>query len=224
MYEDIKLQLKESLPSVTLIIGARQSGKTHLLNEILDHWLEKGTDVLKIGPGFPLEFAKKWLWTAPLEDKKILVADGTLTEELRETLLLWSDDPPPDAHVIITDTVYPLDTLTSRSTIYLLKPDEAYAPPVYTEVKGVVLALLRAFESRDTEALDEVATRWTDNHTELLLTWCQEMMSGQFQSFTGEEVEVPAGLPLNLLKSMVMNVRPRFLIRGPVAELLWSMK
>lgn len=225
MYDDIKERLiRRGFPPVTYILGARQAGKTTLIQQVIDALDYYVDDITWWTPGIPDASVDDWFTSAPYGKRKVMVFDDNLTPHVREKLLLRVEDLPETHSVVIIGSVVELDTLFSRAETYKLAFDDTYAPPVYTEVKGVVLALLRAFQDRDMEALNEVATRWSDNHTALLLTWCEEKLTKQFNVFTGEEVDVPDRLPMLLLKSMVSDVRPRFLIRGPIAELLWSLK
>jgi len=225
MYDDIKERLtRRGLPPVTYIVGARQSGKTTLIQKVIESLSYNAEDISWWTPGIPDKSVDDWFMSAPYSYKKVLIFDDNLTPHMREKLLLRIENLPETHSVIITGSVVELDTLFSRAETYRLAFDDTYAPPVYTEVKGVVLALLRAFQDRDMDALNEVATRWSDNHTDLLLTWCEEKLTKKFETFTGEEVDVPEQLPMLLLKSMVSDVRPRFLVRGPIAELLWSLK
>jgi len=224
MYETIKHRLTLRLPPLTYIVGGRQTGKTTLAAELAEIHGFEVSDMFWLTPSVSIARLDIWLNNQPYGAKKILIIDDTLTKLVQEKLLLWTEDQPPNFHIIILATELPEDTLLSRSEVFRLRPNIEHNPPVKAEIKGVVLALLRAFESGDEAALDELATRWTDSHTDLLITWCRENITKDFSTFTGEEVSLPATLPLRLLKSMVSDVRPRFLIRGPVAELLWSMK
>lgn len=225
MYDSIKEQLtRRGLPPVAIILGARQSGKTTLIQDVIAALSYNVQDVTWWTPLMPDEIVNSWFNSAPYSYKKVLVFDDNLTPHMREKLLSRIEDLPETHSIVIATHTVVIDTLFSRADTYKLSYDDSHAPPVYTEVKGVVLALLRAFQDRDMEALNEVATRWSDNHTALLLTWCEEKLTKQFEHFTGEEVDVPDQLPMLLLKSMVSDVRPRFLIRGPIAELLWSLK
>lgn len=224
MYDAVKQKLELRLPPFTLIVGGRQTGKTTLAKELVEHHGFKDDDTLWVEPGADVSFIDWWLNNHPISMKKVLVIDDALNTGIRERLLAWTEDQPKNFHIIILARLVPADTIMSRAEVFMLNMNLQPSNVPFAETRGGVLALLRAFEGLDTASLDEVAKKWTDAHTQLLVTWCQEKLTKSFKTFSGEEVSVPDTLPMMILRSLVSDVRPRFLIRGPLAELMESMK
>ncbi len=88
------------------------------------------------------------------------------------------------------------------------------------EVHKTVVAAISAMVSRDAEALDELATRWTDEATDLLTTWCSESITGRWRLFKAEEGVTGKGLPLRILLSIEPDVRPRLVVRSQLMSIL----
>lgn len=223
--QEIQEILEYRLPPFTYIVGPRQSGKTTLAKNLLRYHGFDKEDVLWItDSSTPRAWVDTWLNNMPVGKKKIMVIDVDMPDGLRERLLAWVEDQPEDFYILALGTSAHMDVIVSRAEVFSLPPGPVAGAEASPEVKGVVLALLRAFESRDGRALDEVGARWQYEHSQLLLLWCQEKITKKFSIFTGREVSVPEDLPINLLKSMVSGARPRFLVRGPFRELLRSME
>lgn len=91
------------------------------------------------------------------------------------------------------------------------------------EARTPVSAVLRAFREKDPLALDTVAGDWTEVHTDLLVTWCNEAVTKRWQVFTEEDAEgLSPGLPMKILVALHTDVRPKFVIRSTLYDLLRS--
>lgn len=90
-----------------------------------------------------------------------------------------------------------------------------------SEVKTLVLQAMRAIMERDEDALDSVAARWKDEHTNVLGTLCREAISGRWGMFSEAEVEgIGKKLPLRILIAMLPNIRPRLVVRSSLMSVL----
>ena len=84
-----------------------------------------------------------------------------------------------------------------------------------------VLAAVRTIVERDAEALDNLATRWTDSHSKALCTLCTEVISGRPRFFQKAEVEgMTPTTALRILKAARVEVRPRLFVRSHLASVL----
>lgn len=86
-----------------------------------------------------------------------------------------------------------------------------------------VLAALRAVLERDTEALDTLAAKWTDEHTLMMESLCTEVVTERWALFDPGEVE-GAGKPtaLAILSALKPNIRPRLAVRSGLMAVLRS--
>lgn len=87
--------------------------------------------------------------------------------------------------------------------------------------KVTVLAAVRALRERDADALDNLAGKWTDTHTELLADLCRESITYRWRIFSDAEVEgMGRKLPLKILTVLRPNIRPRLVIRASLMSIL----
>lgn len=90
-----------------------------------------------------------------------------------------------------------------------------------SEVKVLVLQAMKAILERDTDALDGVAARWTDEHTKVMGTLCREAISGRWGMFSAGEAEgVGKKLPLRILIALRPSIRPRLVVRSSLMSVL----
>lgn len=89
------------------------------------------------------------------------------------------------------------------------------------ESKVTVLAAVRAIRERDARALDNLAGKWTDLHTELLATLCRETITYKWRIFSDAEVEgLGRKLPMAILRALRPNIRPRLVVRSSLMNVL----
>lgn len=90
-------------------------------------------------------------------------------------------------------------------------------------VRIAVLAAVLAIQTRDEDALEILAQRWTDAHTSQLSVLCTEFISKRFRTFRPDEVEVTGNqLFLRILRALNYDVRPRFVVRSSLMAVLRS--
>ena len=90
-----------------------------------------------------------------------------------------------------------------------------------SEAKIGVLATVNALVSRDEDALSAQASRWTDEHTQVLTTLGYELITKQWRVFDPSEVEgVPSKLALNILEAIRPRVRGRLTVNASLMSLL----
>lgn len=89
------------------------------------------------------------------------------------------------------------------------------------DAKITVLASVRAIRERDSSALDNLAVKWTDEHTDLLATLCREVITGRWRIFMEAEVEgIGRKLPLKILTALRTDIRPRLVVRASLMSVL----
>lgn len=91
------------------------------------------------------------------------------------------------------------------------------------DLKIGVLAALRAILERDTEALDALAAKWTDEHTLLMQSMCTEIVTSRWAYFDPAEVEgTEKRTALAILTALYPNIRPRLAVRSGLMAVLRS--
>lgn len=89
------------------------------------------------------------------------------------------------------------------------------------DAKVTVLSAVRAIREKDADALDNLAGKWTDEHTELLSELCLEAITGRWRIFNEAEVEgMGRRLPLKILTALRNRIRPRLVVRASLMSVL----
>jgi len=89
--------------------------------------------------------------------------------------------------------------------------------------KQLVLTALRAIIERDSDTLDDLAAKWGDPHSALMVTLCTEAISGRYRIFNSEEIEgIGRKLPLRILIALGPGIRPRLVVRSSLMGVLRS--
>lgn len=89
------------------------------------------------------------------------------------------------------------------------------------DAKVTVLSALRAIRERDSKALDGLAIKWADPHTELLSQLCREALTRRWRVFQAAEVEGMSGkLAMSILIALRANVRPRLVVRSSLMSVM----
>jgi len=93
-----------------------------------------------------------------------------------------------------------------------------------SKLKTLVLVVARCFREHDTAALDALANRWTDEHTDLLVRLAHEATTKRWRIFNEEEIGViPGRVWLAILRALKPDVRPRLVIHAQLAGVLRSI-
>lgn len=97
----------------------------------------------------------------------------------------------------------------------------ALSHAVDQESKIVVLKALDAISRRDNTALEAVAARWQEEHTDLMIQWCYESLTTKWKLFDPEETNIRGTkVPLRILISLKEELRPRLVVRAGLASVL----
>lgn len=92
---------------------------------------------------------------------------------------------------------------------------------VKNESKMVVLKALDAVHRKDSATLESLATRWQEEHTELLIQWCYESLTKRWRVFIPDETNISGTkVPLRILISLERDLRPRLVVRAALASVL----
>lgn len=89
------------------------------------------------------------------------------------------------------------------------------------DAKVTVLSAVRSLRERDATSLDNLAVKWTDEHTMLLGSLCREAITGRWKIFDPAEVEgMGRKLPLSILFALRADIRPRLVVRSSLMSIL----
>lgn len=87
--------------------------------------------------------------------------------------------------------------------------------------KALVLRALEALASKDAKTLDSLAPKWLEEHTQLLVAWCYESITGRWKLFIEDETSIRgAAIPLKILVALREELRPRLVVRAALASVL----
>lgn len=93
-----------------------------------------------------------------------------------------------------------------------------------SDAKPLVAAVVKSFREKDPLLLDKSADGWTDAHTDLLVTWCNEAITRHWNVFSDEEAGVRGrAIPMKMLMALRTDVRPKLVVKSVLADLLRSM-
>ncbi len=88
--------------------------------------------------------------------------------------------------------------------------------------RAQVIEALQSFDGRDAALLEGAAREWSEDHTRLLETWCQEAITGRWRVF--EEDDAPFNdrkLAIRILIALRGGIRPRFVVRSRLMD-IWK--
>lgn len=88
------------------------------------------------------------------------------------------------------------------------------------EDKNLVLLAVRALREKDPELLDDLALRWTEDHTSTLIVWATEAVTQRWALFNAAETGEVGNLPLKVLAATARRVRPRLVVRSQLMDLV----
>jgi replication-associated recombination protein RarA len=89
------------------------------------------------------------------------------------------------------------------------------------ESKVVVMKALDAVQRRDSAALEALAPKWSQEHTDLLIQWCYEALTNKWKLFIPEETNITGTkVPLRILIAVREDLRPRLIVRAALASVL----
>lgn len=92
---------------------------------------------------------------------------------------------------------------------------------VIQDDRAFALSAVRAIQAGDAEALEGMADRWREPHTDLLVSWCHEIVSQRWRIFSEADVEgMGRSVPLRLLMALRRDVRPRLVVRSILLDVL----
>lgn len=86
-----------------------------------------------------------------------------------------------------------------------------------------LMTVVRALREHDHELAESMANEWTDETTELLAEWCMEALSGRYRYFNAEQASltnIGKAIPLEILRALASDPRPRWVVRAVVLPLL----
>lgn len=171
----------------------------------------------------------KTLEEAPASTRFFLIGHG---EPIPTTILSRGhvyNFPPLDRQAL-TDVLvhvkkFSPENAKERAAVARGQIKTALLLPEIKERKTLVLRVLEAFRTKDISILEEIAGRWTDDHTELLATWCQESITKQWRLFSEQESEIPGTrIPLKILLALRAEIKPRLVVRSSLITALQGEK
>lgn len=98
---------------------------------------------------------------------------------------------------------------------------QAFEATEVGEYKPLVVLALRAISLKDSDALEQLAGRWTDEHTEYLRKWAREALTAHWRWFSPEDSEITGNrIPLKLLMALRPDIRPKLVVRASLMSVL----
>jgi len=89
-----------------------------------------------------------------------------------------------------------------------------------SEQRSQVIQVLQSFKARDATFIEKNANSWSEEHTSLLETWCQELVTGRWRLFEPGEVGLDdRKLAIRLLMAVRGGVRPRLVVRSRLMDI-----
>lgn len=139
-----------------------------------------------------------------------IYAFSLLTAADVQAALIYRGFGPTEAKIRAEESGGQLDTVLAREQMNLLKP--------------LVLIVVRCFRERDHATLEGLASRWTDEHTDLLVKLAYEATTKRWRFFDEAEAGgIPGRVWLAILRALKPDVRPRLAIHSQLATVLRSM-
>lgn len=98
----------------------------------------------------------------------------------------------------------------------------AFLASKQSNARSQVIYALQGFSERDVSRIEKVAPEWSDDHTELLLTWCREMITKRWRVFEEGEVGLDdRKLAIRILMAIRGGIRPRLMVRSRLID-IWK--
>ena len=162
-------------------------------------------------------------------------------EEARDVVFILVAEEMPLETIKSRSIVYPFGLLSEQDVYNILTVRKNFASDrahILAHVSGgqvkralsysksqdnkkVVLKALDAVARKDNSALEATATQWQQDHTELLIQWCYESLTQNWQLFTEEETTIRGSkIPLRILIAIREDLRPRLIVRAALASVL----
>lgn len=89
------------------------------------------------------------------------------------------------------------------------------------EGKILVQRALDAIRRKDLSTLESLTPLWGQMHTDLLVKWCYESLTGKWNFFLPDEAGITGTkIPLRILMNLHEDLRPRLVVRAALASVL----
>lgn len=108
--------------------------------------------------------------------------DGA-NDTAQNTLLKVLEEPPETVRFILTASLPPLPTITSRCQVLTPAPPEVAPASVRTAEQTLVAAAVRAARDGQRQVLETALRRWDSAHTEVLRAWAAERAADRWIAF-----------------------------------------
>lgn len=181
---------------------------------------------------------------AKIDKKASVGAQNTLLKTLEEAsdvhfILIAEESPLPT--IVSRSTVYRFGLLTEEDVFNILTVRKNFSQTkaenlskvargqiknalAYTQEQDDKLMVLKALESlqkKNLTELESLASKWQQEHTNLLIDWCYECLTSRWVKFNPEETLIRGtAVPLRILTILKNDLRPRLVIRAGLASLL----
>lgn len=92
------------------------------------------------------------------------------------------------------------------------------------KLKSLVLIVVRCFREHDNVSLEALGSRWTDEHTAMLVKLAHEATTKRWRLFDEAEADgIPGRVWVAILKALKTDVRPRLVVHAQLAAVLRSI-
>jgi replication-associated recombination protein RarA len=209
----VKRLTKDNARFIVKFTSERPKGFSKLVIVRLDRKATKGA----------LNTLLKALEEAP-DATFILITEEDTIPTIRSRAILYPFGLLSDEDVYNILTVrrnFPEDRASMLSKVAGGQVRKALSYNVDQENKATVLKAVDAVSRKDSRALDALAPKWQQEHTELLVQWCYESMTTRWKLFIEDETSVKGNkIPLRILIALKEDLRPRLVVRSALASVL----
>lgn len=195
---------------------------------------------------FASERPRGWskLVIVQIDKKATRGAQNALLKSMEEasnaTFIIVAEEPPLET-VKSRAITYPFGLLTEKDIVNILtvklnfsesraeflasiaggRVNNALAYNINQDSKLIIMKALDAVHRKDNTALEALAPAWQQDHTDLLIQWCYESLTGKWKLFLPGEAGISGTkVPLRILIALREDLRPRLVVRAALASVL----
>jgi replication-associated recombination protein RarA len=89
------------------------------------------------------------------------------------------------------------------------------------DLKPAIAVVLKAFRELDPAVLERVSGVWTEEHTTLMLKWCEEFLAGRWRIFSEAESGIEdRRIPMRIMMGLNRDIRPKLVVRSSLMKVL----
>lgn len=211
--------LRAKLPPVTLLIHPetehlRKMAKTAAYRQVSDLGDVSNISRLTVEKA---KHIRRIAILAPTGTMRVIIIDLNYASAMATATLLKSlEEVPSTTRFILLSADMPNMTIASRATTYMLSLDgenQIAKNKEKSEGYSLTLKVVEAFKERDENLLLSLATRWTEEATDSLQSWCAEAITGRWRRFDSKHA-LDQKLALRILMVLEPYIRPKLIVNS----------